>query len=410
LNTPKIIKSTLLTAGIALLGAFPTQAADPDPSKWDETVNQAKDQHVYWNAWGGGARINDYIAWVGQQVKAQYGITLTHVKLDDTAKAVATVVAEKSAGQDKEGKVDLIWINGENFISMKEQGLLFGNSWTTKLPNYQYVDFENNSTIETDFTLPTDGMESPWGGAKMVFFYDSANDIKMPDSFLELVEWTKTNPGRFTYPQPPNFIGSSFLKQALTEVVEDRSKLLKPVIESEFDAVVAPLFTALDKMHPNLWRQGKAYPKNHEAMGQLMADNELDIIFAFNPSYASSKIANDELPDTVRSFTFSKGTLGNTHFVAIPYNSKAKAAALVVANFLISPDAQARKQDPNIWGDPTVLAMDKLSDAERAKFDALELGVATLKPSELGPKLPEPHPTWMSRLEVEWAKRYGVAN
>jgi putative thiamine transport system substrate-binding protein len=82
----------------------------------------------------------------------------------------------------------------------------------------------------------------------------------------------------------------------------------------------------------------------------------------------------------------------------------------VLANFLISPEAQARKQDPAIWGDPTVLSMDKLSDEDRAAFDALDLGIATLKPEELGPALDEPHPDWMERIEGEWVRRYGAAN
>jgi putative thiamine transport system substrate-binding protein len=159
-----------------------------------------------------------------------------------------------------------------------------------------------------------------------------------------------------------------------------------------------------------LWRGGKAFPQNYPAMKQLLADSEVDIIFAFNPSEASSAIAAGELPDTVRSFTFPGGTLANTHFVAIPYNAAAKAGALVLANFLISPEAQARKQDPKVWGDPTVLALDKLPADGQAAFAALELGVATLKPDELGPALDEPHPTWMDRIEMEWKRRYGAAN
>ena len=175
-------------------------------------------------------------------------------------------------------------------------------------------------------------------------------------------------------------------------------------------AVAAPLFAYLDELNPLLWRGGKAFPQNYPAMKQLLADNEVDIIFAFNPSEASSAIANGELPDTVRSFTFPGGTLANTHFVAIPYNAAAKAGALVAADFLISPEAQARKQDPKIWGDPTVLAVSKLDAADRTRFDALDLGVATLKPDELGPALDEPHPSWMDRIETEWKRRYGAAN
>jgi putative thiamine transport system substrate-binding protein len=261
-----------------------------------------------------------------------------------------------------------------------------------------------------DFTIPVEGLEAPWGMAKMVFFHDTARGLEMPGSFAELVEWTQRHPGRFTYPAPPDFIGSSFLKQALIESVENRALLLKPVDESTFAGVTAKLFASLDTMHPNLWRSGRTFPKNKEALRQLLADNEIDIAFAFSPAEASNAIANGELPGTVRSFVFAGGTLGNAHFVAIPYNAAAKEGALVLANFLMSPEAQLRKQDPKVWGDPTVLAMEKLSAPERAAFDALDLGVATLTPAELGPTLDEPHASWMTRIEIEWTRRHGVAN
>lgn len=407
-----MIHRLLAAAALAAVVVVAPAGAEPNLDDWDEVVEVARGQTVYFNAWGGSPNINSYIEWTAGELEKRYGIELVHVKLDDTANAVATVVAEKAAGRDEGGTIDLIWINGENFASMKEQSLLFAPGWAEDLPNWRFVDFENQSTIRTDFTVPVEGLESPWGMAKLVFFHDTANTPSdtLPQSADELLEWARENPGRFSYPQPPDFIGSSFIKQVLSEKVEDRSVLLAPVDEVSFDAVTAPVFEYLDELHPLMWRQGRAYPQNYPAMKQLLADNEVDIIFAFNPAEASSAIANGELPDTVRSFTFPGGTLANTHFVSIPYNSSAKEAALVTADFLLSPEAQARKQDPAVWGDPTVLAMDKLEDADRARFEALDLGIATLSPDELGPAIDEPHPSWMDRLEDEWRRRYGVAN
>ena len=402
------MKKALTALGVFLTAT--TGALALDIGDWKSVEEAARGQTVYFNAWGGAQNINDYIRWAGDQVKERYGVTVVHTKLDDTANAVSAVVAAKAAGVDENGDIDLIWINGENFVNMKRQDLLLEAGWTQKLPNWQFVDWKNKPTILTDFTEPTDGRESPWGMAKMVFFHDTARDIGMPDSFAGLVEWTEKNPGRFSYPAPPDFIGSSFLKQALTESVADPSVLLKPVEPAGFEATVEPLFAALDRMHPNLWRGGRTFPKNKEALRQLLADNEVDIAFAFSPAEASNAIANNELPDTVRSFVFSGGTLGNTHFVAIPYNAAAKEGALVFANFLISPEAQLRKQDPDVWGDPTVLDIASLPESYRQQFDGLDLGVATLKPSELGPTLNEPHASWMEQLEKEWMRRYGVAN
>lgn len=403
----------LLAAAVSLLAlSGAARAADPDPSDWQKVLAQAKGETVYWNAWGGAENINAYVEWAGDEVEKRYSVKVVHVKVDDTAKAVGTVVAEKAAGRSEGGAVDLIWINGENFASMKREGLLMSPGWAEKLPNWRYVDIDNKPTILTDFTIPVEGLESPWGMAKLVFFHDSARtDVAtMPTSADGLLEWARAHPGRFTYPQPPDFVGSSFLKQVLAEKIADKALLQKPVDEANFAEVTRPLFDYLDALNPLLWRSGKAFPQNYPAMKQLLADYEVDIIFAFNPSEASGAIASGELPDTVRSFTFPGGTLANTHFVAIPFNANAKAGALVLADFLISPEAQARKQDPKVWGDPTVLAVDKLPDEAKATFAALDLGVATLKPEELGPALDEPHPSWMERIETEWKRRYGAAN
>ncbi len=401
-----ILSAAFLAASV--LGA----AAGPDPADWKAVLAEAKGETVYFNAWGGAENINAYLEWAADEVRERFGVTLVHVKLDDTAKAVSTVVAEKAAGRDQGGSIDLVWINGENFASMKTQGLLLSPGWAEKLPNWRYVDADNQPTIRTDFTIPVEGLESPWGMAKLVFFHDTARTepASMPKSADELLEWAKAHPGRFTYPQPPDFVGSSFLKQVLSETIADRSLLKKPVDEATFETVAKPLFDWLDAINPLLWRSGRAFPQNYPAMKQLLADSEVDIIFAFNPSEASSAIAAGELPDTVRSFVFPAGTLANTHFVAIPYNANAAAGALVVADFLLSPEAQAHKQDPSVWGDPTVLAMDKLDSGDRARFEALKLGVSTLPPDQLGPALDEPHPSWMERIETEWKRRYGAAN
>jgi putative thiamine transport system substrate-binding protein len=407
------LRSALFAAIAALSFSFapPGLAADPDPSDWDAVLMQARGQTVYFNAWGGAENINAYLEWAGEELNDRFGVTLVHVKLDDTANAVAKIVAEKAAGRTQDGSVDLIWINGENFAAMKEQDLLMGGAWAEELPSRRYVD-ETMPTVQADFSVPVEGRESPWGMAKLVFFHDAArtDPSTMPTSARDLLEWAKKNPGRFTYPQPPDFLGSSFLKQALIELTSDRAALARPVNEANFAQVTAPLWTYLEELHPHLWREGRAFPQNYPALKPLLADGEVEIIFAFNPAEASSAITGGELPDTVRSFTFPGGTLANTHFVAIPFNASAKAGALVAADFLLSPEAQARKQDPNVWGDPTVLDLAKLTPDDRARFEALDLGVATLPPDRLGPALDEPHPSWMRRLEVEWARRFGAPN
>ncbi|MEO1468085.1 MAG: ABC transporter substrate-binding protein [Pseudomonadota bacterium] len=397
-----------LLAALALaVGLAMPAAAEPDPADWSAVEAEARGQTVYWHAWGGDPRINRHIAWIAETVEARHGVAVEHVKLADTAEAVSRVLAEKTAGTDAGGAVDLIWINGENFAAMKAAGLLFG-PWAEALPNWALVDVEGKPTTVSDFTVPTDGLEAPWGMAQVVFYHDTAVTPAPPRSIAALADWAAANPGRFAYPEPPDFTGTTFLKQALYALVEDPALLAAPVDEASYPAATAPLWAYLDRLTPHLWRGGEAYPQNGAQLRQLMADGEIDIAFSFNPSEASSAIANFELPDTVRSFVLEGGTIGNTNFVAIPYNATAKAGAMVVANFLMSPEAQAEKQDPEVWGSSTVLDLDALSPDDRARFDALDLGIATLSPTEMGPALPEPHPSWMVRVEQDWAERYGL--
>jgi putative thiamine transport system substrate-binding protein len=399
------MRRSLFAALLAAL-ALPALALPSPADDWQDTLDAARGQTVYWHAWGGDARTNAFIAWVGERVAEDYGVTVEHVKLADTADAVSRVLAEKTAGQDEGGAIDLIWINGENFAAMKENDLLFG-PFAEDLPNWRYVDVEGKP-VTVDFTVPTEGFESPWATAQVVFMYDSADMEPLP-SMQAILDWAKANPGRFTYPQPPDFLGSTFLKQALYGVVEDPGVLLEPADRADYAAVTAPLWDYVEALTPHLWRQGRAYPQSGPRQLQLIADDEIDLAISFSPGEASAAIANFQLPDTVRTFVPEGGTIGNASFVAIPYNASAKAGAMVVANFLLSPEAQARALDPEILGYGTVLDMEKLPADARARFEGIDLGIATLAPDELGPALPEPHPTWMEMIERDWIDRYGVA-
>jgi putative thiamine transport system substrate-binding protein len=394
---------------LALIAAMTPFAvsAQTDPADWDGVIAAADGQTVYWHAWGGSTQTNDFIAWVGERVAADYGVVLEHVKLTDTADAVTRVLSEKQAGEDDDSAVDMIWINGANFAAMKDADLLFG-PYAEQLPNWAVVDVDGK-TVQTDFTVPTDGYESPWAMAQVVFDYDTADIIAPMGSMQEILDWTASNPGRFTYPQPPDFLGTTFLKQVLVDILDDPTVLSVAATDETYDATVAPLWTYLDALTPNLWRSGQAYPSTGTAMFPLIADGELDLSISFSPGAASAAIANFELPETVRTFVLDKGTIGNASFVAIPYNSGSTEGAMIVANFLMSPEAQARAQDPNLLGYGTVLNMDALTVEDRALFDVLELGVATLSPAELGTAVAEPHPSWMTRIADDWIARYGVA-
>jgi putative thiamine transport system substrate-binding protein len=390
------------------LGLVPL-ASGTAASVWAQTdfgaiERAARGQTVYFNAWGGSDQTNAFILWVAGEVRERFGVQLQHVKLTDTAEAVRRVRTERDAGKRSGGTVDMIWINGENFLAMKRENMLFG-PFAESLPNFAWVDTQGKPTTRLDFAEPTDGLEAPWGMAQFTFFSDSARLAKPPSSMAELAAFAKANPGRVSYPRPPQFLGTTFLKQALVDAATDRSALYKPMNQEAFNRLSAPLWQYLDALHPHLWRQGKAFPATPAAMRQMVADGELWIGMTFNPNEAANEIAAKRLGANFKSWQLSGGTIGNTHFLAIPFNANAKEGAQAVINFMMSPAAQARKAALNVWGDPTVLALDKLSAADRARFTGAAVpGQVT----QSAPVIPEPHGSWVEPLEREWAKRYGA--
>lgn len=389
-----------LSLGLAL-----SLLATPLLADWQQTLEAARGQTVYWNAWGGDARTNAFIAWVGEQTEAQYGVSVVQAKLSDTAEAVTRVISEKSAGQDEGGSVDLIWINGPNFLAMKEQGLLHG-PFVADLPNAQYLDLSPTSAASVDFTVPVEGMESPWRLARFVFSYDSARVAEPPRTMAGFVDWAAANPGRMTHPDVSNFMGATFLKQALIELTPDASVLQEPVTDETFDAATAPVWAWYDALRPNLWRGGETYPANESVQQQLLNDGEVDIAMSFDPASTAAAIADGLLPESARVFVPEGGSIGNISFVAIPYNAANAEGAEVVANFLLDPATQAHMQDIEVLGSFSVLDPARLDEAATAAFAALPTAPALPSLADLGPTLLEPHASWMTRLTEEWARRY----
>lgn len=399
MNTPLSRRQAIALMGASLTMPVHAQTGTP----WAATLARARGQTVYFNAWAGSQNINAYLQWAGTESQKRFGVKLEHVKITDTAEVVKRVRQEKAAGKLTDGTVDMVWINGENFLTMKREGLLFG-PFAESLPNFAYVDVQGKPTTRIDFSEPVEGLEAPWGMAQLTFFADRARVPQPPRSMAELLAFAKAHPGRVSYPRPPDFHGSTFVKQVLLEVNADRSALYKPVTPEALVRASTPLWAFLDALHPHLWRAGRQFPQNSAAVRQMMADGELLLAFTFNPNEAANEIAAGRLAPSVVSYQFSGGSIGNTHFLAIPFNARAREGAQVLINFLLSPEAQARKADIAQWGDPTVLATEKLPPAERARFNASPLPGQVDKVTAT---LPEPHGSWVEPLEREWLKRYG---
>ncbi|MGE5627536.1 MAG: ABC transporter substrate-binding protein [Solirubrobacterales bacterium] len=371
---------------------------------WDTILEDSKGTTVNFYGWGGSETTNRWIdEYLAKTVKEKYNITLKRVpmNIDDI---LNKLLADKQ-GDNKNGTIDIVWINGENFYTAKKADLLFG-PFTSKMPNFtKYVD-SNSDEVKKDFGYTTDGYESPYGKAQFVMVYNSNKISKTPVNAGELMEFAKANPGKFTYSAPPDFTGSAFVRNIIYETVGyDKIANVKADKES-VKAAIQPAMDYLKELKPYLWNQGKSYPASISQLDNMYADNQLLMTMTYSSNSISGKIANGEYPKGTKSFILEKGTIGNTHFLAIPFNSTNKEGAMAVINEVLSVEAQAAKYDPKGWGDLPVLDNSKLSSDEKKQFESIALGEGVL-PQEtlLKHRVPEIPANLVPIIEEIWQEQ-----
>lgn len=401
-------KTCLLVFALSLSSLFHSLADEAlanSNKDWLETLEKAKGQTVDWYMWGGSPAVNSYVnGYLASELQARFEITLRQVPVKDIAEIVNKIAVEKQAGKVTNGSVDLMWINGENFRTCKKLELLHG-PFTDTLPNADNLDL-NSPALKNDFGTPVENFESPWGSSQLVMIYDSARTPNPPKTIPDLLTWVKENPGRFTYPAPPDFTGSAFIRHIFYHATGSSQMWQETYSKPELTDGADTTFAIFRDIKNSLWREGETYPESPVKMDTLFADKEIDFSFSYQQGSASQNIKDGIFEDTVRTYVFDSGTISNTHFVAIPFNAKDKSGAMVVANFLLSPEAQLEKAKGEVWGDFPVIHPEKLSPEWQIKFNNLQKGVATLSDSELqAHQLPEPPSEILIFLEKGWQKQ-----
>lgn len=337
----------------------------------------AQGQVVQWWLYGGDDRINAYVDEHVVPAAAERGVTLERVELTDTADAVNRVLAEVRAGEDS-GSVDLIWINGANFANGREAGLWL-DGWAGDLPNARFVD---GASVAEDFGVPVDGQESPWSRALFVYAHDTVRTPEPPTDLDGLLAYARADPGRVTYPAPPDFTGSAFVRQVVQALGEEAA------------------FAWLEELQPLLWREGTAFPANEAELNQLFGNGEVDLAMSYDPAFVETAVAQGAFPTTARPFVLDTGTLQNVSYVTIPANAANLAGALVVADVLLDPRLQAIKADPSELGVPTVLDLELLDADQRALFG--EATVSDYLLDDYGPLLDELAAARVTELDQRW--------
>ena len=369
---------------------------------WDQTLAAARGQTVSLWMWGGDPQGNAYVDDVLAPAAKDLGITLTRVPITDTKDAINRILAEKQAGRS-DGSVDLVWVNGDNFRTGQQAGI-WRCGWAGDLPSAAFTATAD-PLLTSDFGIPVDGCESAWHKAQFTFVFDSARVPDPPHTMDGLLKWIAAHPGRFTYPAPPDFTGSVFVREVLYAIAGGYANVPATFSQQAYDSAAPKLWEALNGIRPSLWRGGDTYPKDSTQLDKLFATGDVDFTMTYGPATLTKLVADGTFPSSTKVLTLDEGTVGNASFLAIPVTSGNSAGAEVVADLALSPAQQVAKADPKVWGQFTALDTSKLTAAEAAAFAALPASPVVPTYDVLSRNAnPELAAAWVPALDEGWRR------
>lgn len=369
-------------------------------SNWQAKLNKSKGKTIKIAAWGGSKEINNWLdQTVAKELKSKYEITLKRVALDDTATAISQLLSDKKIKR-KTGRFDILWVNGENYKLMAENDLTIG-AFSNELPNVE--NFVNLDQYKYDFGIAVNHQEVPWGNAIFVMAHDKSKIKTFPKNLDQLKELLKQNPGKFTYPKPPDYTGSAFLRLLMLNLDNNLYQKALRGEEEAFAELMKKLWVYLNELRPYLWEKGANYPESIAKLHQLYSNGEILFSMGYSPTFAEPFLSRNQFPLETKTFIFESGTIGNTHFLTIPFNSTNIDGAQVVINEFLTAKLQQSKLNPKIWGDISVLDMSKLPLADQEAFEKIDLGRSTLPVKMLIDKtITELPAKFVPILEKEW--------
>ncbi len=359
-----------LAAGYLAL-CLPAQAANDAAAKFQQdflagkldwaAVQQAAKQEGAVNLyyWGGSDRLNVWMDQVVAPAMAEFGVKLKLVQVTDTKDAIDLTLAEKGAGKGiGEGSVDAVWVNGENFATLKGQKALFG-SFAQKVPNAKNIDWDPKDSRSLlnlrDFGVVNDSAEMPWSGEQYVCAVNGGRvaDKDVPHTFDQLKTYLQAHPGKFAYVKPPNYLGNTFVQEAVYAHNPDGNgaipfqKSRDELGAAEIARLIKPGLEYLKSIQPLLLNAsgGKPrYPENVAELDGLFLNGQIDFDCKFGLYAVANDLATGTYPEKAREFIFPEGTMiKNKNYLAIPSTAPHPAAALLLTNYMASVESQVSK-------------------------------------------------------------------
>lgn len=242
----------------------------------------------------------------------------------ETAKITAAFATHKDAG------VDII--DGGFVQQLGSAGLLYKGT-RALIPNLKDVG-------RTVMAIGKGGI--PYRASSVLLAYNSTNVPNPPKTLDALLAWIKAHPGKFTYNVPSGGgSGFAFVQTVIDKYLSNADrKTLVLTANKDLQSKWTTGLEVLRVLNKYTYGQNGTYPANNSETLKDLATGLVDMGSVWSDQYASAEKAGT-MPANIKVTQIANPPFtGGAAYLGIPRTSKNFKAAQVLANWVLTPEAQ----------------------------------------------------------------------
>jgi putative spermidine/putrescine transport system substrate-binding protein len=184
------------------------------------------------------------------------------------------------------------------------------------------------------------GFGVPYRASSVILAYNSAEVKDPPRTLDDLINWVKSNDGKFTY-NPPDKGGSggNFTTRVLESgIPQDQLTFFQTQYDESKEALWETGWQILKDLHPHIFNNG-FYPAGNVPVLQTLGKGSISMAPVWSDQ-SLSYLAQKLLPPEIKLLQIDPPFAGSAAYLGIPSDSKNKEVLYEFLNWLLTPEPQ----------------------------------------------------------------------
>ncbi len=180
----------------------------------------------------------------------------------------------------------------------------------------------------------------PYRASSVILAYNSAEVKDPPRTLDDLINWVKSNDGKFTY-NPPDKGGSggNFTTRVLEAgIPQDQLSFFQTQYDESKEALWEKGWQTLKDLHPHIFNNG-FYPAGNVPVLQTLSKGSISMAPVWSDQ-SLSYLAQKLLPPEIKLLQIDPPFAGSAAYLGIPSDSKNKEVLYEFLNWLLTPEPQ----------------------------------------------------------------------